>query len=128
MIDRLKPASTGSRCTLAAECYPGTFEEIIKDALVDGLRPAAVIYTPNLLKAPHRVNKLLAVLGDDPVFGRMNEIGLQEFCDESKLSHVRQKVTTWKKELLLAHVAVTLPRGTTESWSVNFPKSNRRLC
>jgi hypothetical protein len=74
----------------------------IKDALLEGLRPAGVIYTPNLLKAPHGVDKLLApVVGDDPVFGRMNEIGLQEFFDESKLSHAREKVTTWKKGLLL---------------------------
>ena len=31
----------------------------------------------------------------------MNEFGLQEFFDESKLSHAREKVTTWKKGLLL---------------------------
>src|SRR5216684_132023 len=100
--DRLKPSSAESRCTLAVECYPGTFEGIIKHALVEGLRPAGVIYTPDLLKAPRFVDKLLApVLGDDPVFGRMNEIGLQEFFDESKLSHAREKVTSWKTGLLL---------------------------
>src|SRR5215469_3071969 len=102
IIDRLKPSSAESRCTLAVECYPGTFEGIIKDVLVQGLRPAGLIYTPDLLKAPHCVDKLLApVLGDDPVFGRMNDIGLQEFFDESKLSHTREKVTTWKNGLLL---------------------------
>jgi hypothetical protein len=102
IIDRLRPSSAESRCTLCVECYPGAFERIIKDALVEGLRPTAVIYTPDLLKAPHCVDKLLApVLGDDPVFGRMNEIGLQAFFDESKLSHAREKVTTWKNGLLL---------------------------
>jgi len=56
---------------------PGTFEGIIENALVEGLRPAGVIYTPDLLKAPHCVDQLLApVSGDDPVFGRMNEIYL----------------------------------------------------
>ena len=69
---------------------------------MEGLRPADVIYTPNLLKARHCLDKLLApVLGDDPVFGRMNEIGLQEFFDESKLSHAGEKVTSWKTGLLL---------------------------
>ena len=102
IIDRLKPWCAESRCTLAVECYPGTFEAIIKDALVEGLRPAGVIYTPDLLKAPHCVDKLLApVLSDDPVFGRMNEIGLQALFEESELSHAREKVTTWENGLLL---------------------------
>src|ERR1700746_1004840 len=102
IIERLTPSSAESRCILAVECYPGTFEGIIKDALVEGLRPTGVIYTRDLLKAPHSVDKLLhAVLGDDPIFGRMNDIGLQEFFDESKLSHAREKVTTWKNGLLL---------------------------
>jgi mannose-6-phosphate isomerase class I len=102
IIDRLSPLSAENRCTLAVECYPGTFEGMIKDALVEGLRPAGVIYTPYLLKAPRCVDKLLApVLGDDPVFGRMNKIGLQAFFDEAKLSHAREEVTTWKNGLLL---------------------------
>jgi hypothetical protein len=75
---------------------------MIKDTLFEGLRPAGVIYTPDLLKAPRCVDKLLApVLGDDPVFGQMNEIGLQAFLDESKLSHAREKATAWRKGLLL---------------------------
>src|SRR5246500_1334414 len=102
IIERLTPSSAESRCILAVECYPGTFEGIIKDALVEGLRPTGVIYTRNLLKAPHSVDKFLAaVLGDDPIFGRMNDIGLQEFFDESKLSHSLEKVTTWRTGLLL---------------------------
>ena len=102
VIDRLKPWCAESRCTLAVECYPGTFEALIKDVLVEGLRPAGLIYTPDLLKAPPRVDRLLApVLGDDPVFGRMNEIGLQAFFEEAELSHAREKVTTWENGLLL---------------------------
>jgi len=115
IIERLKSSSAESRCTLAVECYPGTFEVTIKDALVEGLRPAGMIYTPNLLKAPRTVGELLApVLGDDPVFGRMNEIGLQEFFDESKLSHALEKVTTWKNGLLLVvgvGAAIVLPQS-----------------
>src|SRR6266542_5995845 len=80
IIDRLKPSSAETRRTLAVECYPGTFEGIIKDALVEGLRPGGVIHTSDLLKATHRVDQLVVpVLGDDPVFGRMNEIGVQSF-------------------------------------------------
>src|ERR1700745_974566 len=88
IIERLTPSSAERRCILAVECYPGTFEGIIKDALVEGLHPTGVIYTRNLLKAPHSVDKLLAaVLGDDPIFGRLNDLGLQEFFDGSKCDY-----------------------------------------
>ena len=85
IVDRLKLSSAASRCTLAVECYPGTFEEPIKDVLVEGLRPRGVVYTPDLLKAPNCVDKMLAeVLGDDPVFGRMNDIGLEAFFEAAR--------------------------------------------
>src|SRR6266705_2549324 len=102
IIDRLKPCSAESRCTLAVECYPGTFEGSIKGALVEGLRPKEVVYTPDLLKAPNCVDKMLAeVLGDDPVFGRMNDIGLEAFFEATKLDEARQKVASWRQGLLL---------------------------
>jgi mannose-6-phosphate isomerase class I len=102
IIDRLKPSSAESRCILAVECYPGTFEGSIKDALVEGLRPTEVVYTPDLLKAPNCVDNMLApVLGDDPVFGHMNDIGLEAFFEAAKLGKTRQKVASWQQGLLL---------------------------
>jgi mannose-6-phosphate isomerase class I len=102
IIDRLRPSSAESRFTLAVECYPGTFERSIKDALVEGLRPTEVVYTPDLLKAPNCVDKMLApVLGDDPVFGHMNDIGLEAFFEEAKLGKARHKVASWQQGLLL---------------------------
>src|SRR5260370_2073617 len=44
---------------------------------------------------------LAAVLGDDPVFGCMNEIGLQAFFEETKLDEARQKVASWRQGFLL---------------------------
>jgi mannose-6-phosphate isomerase class I len=102
IIDRLKPSSAEGRYTLAVECYPGTFERSIKDALVEGLCPTEVVYTPDLLKAPNCVDKMLtAALGDDPVFGRMNDICLEAFFQATKLDEARQKVASWHQGLLL---------------------------
>jgi mannose-6-phosphate isomerase class I len=102
IIDRLRPSSVESRCTLAVECYPGTFEGSIKDVLVEGLRPTEVVYTPDLLKTPNCVDKMLApLLGDDPVFGRMNDLGLEVFFEETKLNEARQKVASWREGFLL---------------------------
>jgi hypothetical protein len=44
---------------------------------------------------------LTDVLGDDPVFGRMNDIALGAFFDEAKLSQAREKVAQWRNGLLL---------------------------
>src|SRR5260370_14732499 len=103
IIDRLKPSSAESRCTLAVECYPGTFEGSIKDALVGGLHPTEVVYTPDLLTAPNCVGRMLAtVLGDDPVFGHMNGIGLEAFFEEAKLCKAPHHGAALHQGLLLA--------------------------
>jgi mannose-6-phosphate isomerase class I len=70
--------------------------------LVEGLRPTEVVYTPDLLKTPNCVDKMLApLLGDDPVFGRMNDLGLEAFFEETKLNEARQKVASWREGFLL---------------------------
>jgi len=66
------------------------------------LRPTEVVYTPDLLKTPNCVDKMLApLLGDDPVFGRMNDLGLEAFFEETKLNEARQKVASWREGFLL---------------------------
>jgi len=102
VISRLSSASTENRCVLCVECYPGVFERSIRSALEEGLRPSEIIYGPDLLKPPHSIDNMLGdVLGDDPVFGRMNDIALQAFFDEAKLSQARDKVLRWQSGLLL---------------------------
>ena len=102
IIRRLTPFFAENRCVLAVDCYPGTFERAIKHALAEGLYPSEVIYTPDLLKAPKCVDNMLApVLGDDPVFGRMNDIGLEAFFDEAKLSLARHNAAKWRNGSLL---------------------------
>jgi len=65
-MDRLKSFWVQARYTLTVECYPGTFEGSIKDALVEGLLPTEVVYTPGLAEGPKCVDKMFApVLGED---------------------------------------------------------------
>ena len=102
VAERLKPTGSKPRCVMAVECYPGAFERNIRQALEEALRPACVIYTPDLLKAPPEVDALLGpVLGDDPVFGHMNEIGLESFFDPGKLGRALEIVAGWQQGLLL---------------------------
>src|SRR6266581_776050 len=80
ILDRLKSATDKGRCVLAVECYPGAFEKNIGAAIEQGLKPGQLIQTAHLLKNPRAIDQMLkSVLGDDPVFGRMNNIVLQQF-------------------------------------------------
>lgn len=100
--DRLKPLTIKNPCVVCVECYPGAFEPSIRRALEQGLRPAEVIFTPELLKAPGEIDRMLeGVLGDDPVFGQMSDITLEAFFDLSKLHQARDKAATWREGLLL---------------------------
>src|SRR3989442_65583 len=104
---RLRSASAETRCVLCVECYPGAFERDIKDALEEGLRPAEAIYAPDLLKPTHCIDEMLSgVLGDDPVFGRMNNISLHAFFIETKPTPARERVACCQAGLLLTVVLV----------------------
>jgi mannose-6-phosphate isomerase class I len=99
---RLKAFTTGERCIVSGECYPGAFEHAIRESLEGGLRSNSTIFTPDLLKpSPAIDNMLRDVLGDDPVFGRMNSITLEDFFDDAKLGKARDTVGSWSRGLLL---------------------------
>jgi hypothetical protein len=75
---------------------------MIRRILQEGLGPAAEIFTPDLLKVVASIDTMLqGVLGDDPVFGRMSTIRLQDFFDKWKLAKARETVRNWKQGLLL---------------------------
>ena len=87
IIQQLKQSSSRDKCVACVECYPGAFERTITEALAAGFRPSAEIFTPDLLKSAPEIDKMLqGLLGDDPVFGRMSTIRLEDFFDERKLA------------------------------------------
>lgn len=102
ILQRFNGFASLNNCVVCVECYPGTFERIIKTILVEGLHPSAEIFTPDLLRPPAKVDAILqGILGDDPVFGRMSAIGLEDFFDEWKLAKARETARSWKQGLLL---------------------------
>lgn len=102
ILDRLRSLIVRERSVVCVECYPGSFERDIGKALEEGLRPQSVIFTPDLFKLAPKIDSMLEdVLGNDPVFGRMNSIGLEEFLDAGKLTKAREKVAGWREGLLL---------------------------
>src|ERR1700745_134299 len=75
ILDRLRTYTTQTKSVICIECYPGVLELALKRPLEEGLQPAAVIMTTDLLKCSSAIERMVGdVLGDDPVFGRMNRI------------------------------------------------------
>src|SRR2546430_7599009 len=58
IISRLKETLRENRSVLCVECYPGAFENSIREALEKGLRADRVIYAPDLLKPASEVDRM----------------------------------------------------------------------
>jgi mannose-6-phosphate isomerase class I len=102
IVLRLRGSSSQNKCVVCVECYPGAFERTIHQILGEGLLPAFQILTADLLKPAVEVDRmLLSVLGDDPVFGHMSAVALEDFFDPGKLAEARETARNWKQGLLL---------------------------
>ena len=88
-------ATMGSdRAILCVECYPGADLAEIEQGLLAYLKPAFVIRTATCFKSEEQLDALLQPYlgGDDPVFGRMNGVMLQDFLDAEKVNAVRKTI------------------------------------
>ena len=91
----------GDRPVVCVECYPGVLTEQI-DALSQLLRPASLIRTEALFKNAASVDQVVEqFLGDDPVFGRMNGIQLEDYFDPAKLTSAQAGLRNTKAGLIL---------------------------
>ena len=101
-LERLGAFAASETRTMSFECYPGVFEKALITTLAEGLRPSCLIATSDLLKSPSEIELLVSnVLGDDPVFGRMNSLAIEDFFDTGKLASAREQVKNWKRGLLV---------------------------
>jgi mannose-6-phosphate isomerase class I len=75
-----------SSAPIVIECYPGVFLNELKEAFVSRLPDAKLVCTEDLFRTPAEIDELVAPwLGDDPVFGMMNAVEIQDFFDGSSL-------------------------------------------
>ena len=103
ILERLRGAvPAGNRSIICVECYPGVFFDEVERIFTEGLHPATVISTRSLLKRPEQIEEMLApYLGDDPVFGRMSGIVLEDFFDPDLLASAREDAANKKQGLTL---------------------------
>jgi len=91
---RLAGALPGSRAVLCVECYPGVFLEGVEAALVQQLNPQLVMRSASCFKNPQEIDALVKPYlgGDDPVFGRMNGLTVQDFLSGSRIAKAREAI------------------------------------
>jgi mannose-6-phosphate isomerase class I len=77
---------------VCVECYPGVFVREVRDRLKALLEPSLVISTEDLLLPPGELDRRFdPILTDDPVFGMMTGIEIEEYFDKEKLRQVQQE-------------------------------------
>ncbi len=89
ICERLKRAVQergGDKIILAVECYPGVYEDALLQELQQRLKPQHAIAASDALKRPAEVDRLCAPFlgGDDPVFGYLSPLTLEQFFAADK--------------------------------------------
>jgi mannose-6-phosphate isomerase class I len=109
MQERLRGVSRNAHRVLCVDCYPGVFDDQVEQALAAALCPGLTVRTSNLFKIPSGVDALVAYyLGDDPVFGRMNDIVIDDFFDPQKLAAARESIAKHEGLVLVVGTGATL--------------------
>jgi len=91
---QLDAVLSGKHSVLCMECYPGANLDEIERGLASGLKPRLVIRAESCLKSRQELDAMLTPYlgGNDPVFGRMNGVTLQDFLDPRKVAEARQSI------------------------------------
>jgi mannose-6-phosphate isomerase class I len=99
----------GDARRIAIECYPGVLLEPLRRELVGRLAPALVLESAEaMLIAPEIEAKFAGSLGDDPVFGHMLPITLDEFFDPAKVDHARRVAQETRGRVIAIGTGATL--------------------
>jgi mannose-6-phosphate isomerase class I len=102
IADSLRNSPGRERRTLCVECYPGVFVNEVRDRLTALLKPRRVISTEDLLLAPEELDRRVApMLTDDPVFGVMNCIEIEDYFHAEKLPRARAEIAEVTEGLVL---------------------------
>ena len=79
---------------VAVECYPGIHEQEIITELRQRLRPAVVIHTREAMLPAAEIDRLVEPFlgGNDPVFGFLTNLKLEQFFDPVKLAELQKRI------------------------------------
>jgi mannose-6-phosphate isomerase class I len=91
IVDRIGAEVAGGAKNIAVELYPGVFEKEVLEAFVDGLHPVHVFRTGDCWKEPPEIEAMVGTdLTDDPVFGRISQLAINDFADAGRTAQLRE--------------------------------------
>ena len=92
----------GDRPIVCVECYPGAFVKDISDQLTDSLKPSLLISTERLFLPSTTLDRRIApMLTEDPVFGVMNGIEIEDYLDWAKVKQAQREICEASKGVVL---------------------------
>ncbi len=95
-------APFGDQCVLVVDCYPGILDGEVFAALKNGLHPDLAIHTEDLMKPAHEIEVMTQpFIGDDPVFGRMTSLCLEDYFDPQKFHDQRRLISQTTGRILV---------------------------
>jgi len=113
---RLRKEIRPGRFVIAVECYSGCNVSEIESSLSSALHPQAILCVENCYLSEDAITALTARdLGDDPVFGFMNNYELSEFLDEGKLCQKRRELKSATGLVFVVGTGATL---LAEQWDL----------
>ncbi|HYA26265.1 MAG TPA: mannose-6-phosphate isomerase [Terriglobales bacterium] len=94
---------------LCIECYPGVYEKEIERAVASVFQPHRVFNSSQVIRSEAEVQRLVSpFLTDDPVFGRMNGLTLQDFFEPAKLANIREEIAQSPGRILVMGAGAAL--------------------
>jgi mannose-6-phosphate isomerase class I len=98
----LSRAISGWRTVLCVECYPGAFVQNISEGLQPALKPSLFICTNDLFLSPEKIGeRVYPWLTDDPVFGRITQLTIEDFLDPLKAKLANDAIQNQSRGLIL---------------------------
>ena len=86
---------------IVVECYHGLYEEEILDNL-SSLSRVRIIDVSKAYKKPSEIETLIyPEITDDPIFGRLTKLSINDYFDSKKLYDLQQDINKHNDEILI---------------------------
>lgn len=93
ILDHIRSQVSRGARRFAIECYPGVFEDELSGVLHQGLNQVEILRVRNCYKSPGEIEGLTSwELTDDPVFGRLSELQIEDFVDPARVAALREQL------------------------------------
>ncbi len=100
---------SGAPRVLCVECYPGVQVDELERRVMKVFEPAHVFRSSEILKSPEEVERMVSpFLTDDPVFGRMNGLRIDDFMDAGKLAIACDQISKAEGRVLVIGTGAAL--------------------